>query len=354
MGVGMNLVSLQPADLRAPLPAWETGISAGALGVALIDGSGGEWSALAGRPGRASEELQQAPVITVGVVRDEDQLTPAGAELARACDLVLDQPDFDHRVADVLELIQATGPPALLAAQLMRPGPNALATESLTYSVLLFSEQFREWREHHPPVAPSRDEAPRVELSRSEGLWTIALNRPARHNAFDARMREELCDALDVIASEPPAPVVLLGHGPSFCSGGDLDEFGTASSPVSAHLVRGGRSVARRLQRLQLALVAAVHGHCIGAGVEFAAFAGRVVAEATATFALPEMELGLNLGAGGSVSVPRRIGRQRTLEALMRGAPIDAPTALDWGLVDELVEPGHVVQRAIEVAEALA
>jgi enoyl-CoA hydratase/carnithine racemase len=249
----------------------------------------------------------------------------------------------------------------------MRGGPSGIAAESLAYSVLLFSEPFAAWRERRPRRGPDADAAPRVgrgaadadaasrvALDQLDGTWKLALTRPAKHNAFDARMREELCDALDAIATAPPAPVLLVGTGPSFCSGGDLDEFGTAASPVAAHLVRGGRSVARRLQRLGPRLVAAVHGHCVGAGVEFAAFATRVLAATTATFALPELTLGLGLGAGGSVSIPARIGRHRTLELLMRPSSIDATTALAWGLVDELVEPERLRARALEVAEAMA
>ncbi|RIL07464.1 MAG: enoyl-CoA hydratase, partial [Proteobacteria bacterium] len=85
-------------------------------------------------------------------------------------------------------------------------------------------------------------------------------------------------------------------------------------------------------------LEAHLHGACIGAGVELAAFAGRVVARADAWFALPELSMGLVPGAGGTVSLPRRIGRQRTAWLALSGARLDARTALGWGLVDELVD----------------
>jgi enoyl-CoA hydratase/carnithine racemase len=147
---------------------------------------------------------------------------------------------------------------------------------------------------------------------------------------------------------------VITGAGPSFCSGGDLDEFGTATSPVAAHLIRTGRSVARRLARIRPRLVAGVHGRCIGAGVEFAAFSRTLIAASDATFALPEMTLGLNLGAGGTASIPARIGRHRTLELLLSGEPIDAVTALQWGLVDEIAAPAELHGRCTQAAEELA
>jgi enoyl-CoA hydratase/carnithine racemase len=79
-----------------------------------------------------------------------------------------------------------------------------------------------------------------------------------------------------------------------------------------------------------------VHGACVGAGVELPAFAARVVARADARFWLPELGLGLVPGAGGTVSLPRRIGRQRTAWLALSGRPIDARTALAWGLIDEV------------------
>jgi enoyl-CoA hydratase/carnithine racemase len=79
-----------------------------------------------------------------------------------------------------------------------------------------------------------------------------------------------------------------------------------------------------------------VHGACIGAGVEIPAFAGRVVARSDATFRLPELGMGLVPGAGGTVSIPRRIGRERFRTMALTGEMIDAATALSWGLVDEI------------------
>jgi enoyl-CoA hydratase/carnithine racemase len=82
--------------------------------------------------------------------------------------------------------------------------------------------------------------------------------------------------------------------------------------------------------------LARVHGPCFGAGVELPAFASNVVASADATFVLPELGMGRLPGAGGTVSIPRRIGRQRTLWLALTGAVLDAQTALRWGLVDAI------------------
>jgi enoyl-CoA hydratase/carnithine racemase len=100
--------------------------------------------------------------------------------------------------------------------------------------------------------------------------------------------------------------------------------------------VRTTRSAARLLARLSDRVEARVHGACVGAGIELAAFAGRVVASEDAWFQLPELAMGLVPGAGGTVGLPRRIGRQRTAWLALTGARIGAAEAVEWGLVDLL------------------
>jgi enoyl-CoA hydratase/carnithine racemase len=90
-----------------------------------------------------------------------------------------------------------------------------------------------------------------------------------------------------------------------------------------------------------------VHGKNYGAGVELAAFAGKLIASRDATFTLPEMKMGLIPGSGGTASLPLRIGRQRTLLLALTGLPIDAVAAQAWELVDEIL-PDEIVPGEIE------
>jgi enoyl-CoA hydratase/carnithine racemase len=174
-------------------------------------------------------------------------------------------------------------------------------------------------------------------VDREGGRLVVTLDRPERRNAFSASMRDALAEALAVAVCDPSVEeVVLRGAGPAFCSGGDLDEFGTLQDPATAHAVRSTRSVARLLAACAERVRAEVHGACVGAGVELPAFATRVVAAPDATFELPELSMGLVPGSGGTVSLPRRIGRQRTAWLALSGARIDAEAALAWGLVDEV------------------
>ena len=170
---------------------------------------------------------------------------------------------------------------------------------------------------------------------------SITLNRPEVHNAYNAAMRDALCDALAIaVADDSIGEVQMLGAGPSFCSGGDLAEFGTFSDPVSAHLIRTTNSPALLLGCLADRVTAHMHGSCVGSGIELPAFAATVLADPASTFRLPEVAMGLIPGAGGTVSIPRRIGRMRTGWLALSGRPIDAATALAWGLVDRLVPLG--------------
>ena len=162
----------------------------------------------------------------------------------------------------------------------------------------------------------------------TDDVLQITLTRPQRLNALDAQMRDELVEALALAAADPGITrVELYGEGRAFCAGGDLDEFGSRSDPASAHLIRLERSVARALARLQKETVSHVHGATVGSGIELAAFTGTVVAALDAQIALPEIGLGLVPGAGGTISLPRRIGRLRTAWLAFSGRAIDASTA---------------------------
>jgi enoyl-CoA hydratase/carnithine racemase len=189
-----------------------------------------------------------------------------------------------------------------------------------------------------------------VRVERGERLWEVVLTRPHRHNALDARMRDELYTALDEARSRPHVTVVLRGDGPSFCSGGDLDEFGTAPGAVEAHVVRLARSLALVMSDLAPRVMVGLHGACLGAGIELPAFARRVVAAEDARVGLPELDLGLIPGAGGTVSIPRRAGSAVLLDLLLSGGTVDAGTALARGLVDEVVPNDRLRARLLDLA----
>jgi enoyl-CoA hydratase len=214
---------------------------------------------------------------------------------------------------------------------------RGLALESGLYSMLQSGPEFRAWRGAQCGVT-TEDDDPVITIRTDETLH-VSLNRPHRHNAITVGLRDGLHDALALaVVDDSIRHVVLRGIGPSFCSGGDLAEFGSRTDPVSAHVIRLARSPARLLHLLHDRLTVYVHGSTLGGGIEMAAFADRIVADPDSTFSLPELAIGLIPGAGGTISLPRRIGRQRTAALGIGGRSIDATTALEWGLV-EAVSP---------------
>lgn len=217
---------------------------------------------------------------------------------------------------------------------------SALLVESFAYSTLQSGPEFSRWLATATRPTVRADSAPTVLVQREANTLTITLNRPASRNAFNARMRAELVDALSVARhDESVVSIHLKGAGNAFSSGGDLSEFGTLVDPATAHLVRTTQSPARLLSEVAARATVHLQGSCVGAGVEFAAFCHRVVADSDATLRLPELEFGLIPGAGGTVSIPRRIGRHRSTWLALSGENLDAGTALEWGLVDVLAEP---------------
>lgn len=249
----------------------------------------------------------------------------------------------DGALDDIVESVERFPLASVSFAMLLRASEGlgvgaALVAESMAYSMLQAGPEFERWRAGRPVRPPHPDDAkPRVDARRDGDVLRIVLTRPHRRNALDAKMRDELVEALGVAVADPGVvEVVIEGEGPSFCAGGDLDEFGSFENPAASHPVRLHRHVGRMIHSVRDKVSVHVHGACVGSGMEIPAFAARVVADSDAVFALPELSLGLVPGAGGTASLPSRIGRHRTAWLGLTRRSIDARTALGWGLVDEL------------------
>jgi hypothetical protein len=232
---------------------------------------------------------------------------------------------------------------ALVLAQVLRateglPVRAALDVESLAYSTLLGGAEFRRWLAGRGPrPAPPPAPRPPVLVERVADRLLITLNRPERRNAYGRELRDALVEALRVAALDAATGgVVIEGAGPSFCAGGDLDEFGTTPDLTTAHFVRTRGGAGVLLHQIAEHAEVHLHGACVGAGIELAAFAGRVTARPDTAVCLPEVGMGLIPGAGGTVSIPRRIGRWRALYLALSGTWLDAASAERWGLVDRV------------------
>ncbi|HLI53532.1 MAG TPA: enoyl-CoA hydratase/isomerase family protein [Acidimicrobiales bacterium] len=292
-------------------------------------------------------DLQVAPAFpAVVVVVDEVPGSAAGADVALCPPLpgspALPPPWVGEPLDSLETSVSASPLAAVTLAQVLRLSARmsveaGLAVESLAYSTLQGGPELARWLASRGTPRTVEDGGPAVIAERFGDTLAVTLNRPEVHNAYNAAMRDELCEALTVAVADPALAVELSGRGPSFCSGGDLGEFGTAPDSATAHLVRTARSPARLLWAVSERTTARLHGSCVGSGIELPAFAGTVLAESGTRIRLPEVSMGLIPGAGGTVSLPRRIGAARTAWLALSGSWIDAPTALAWGLVDAVL-----------------
>jgi hypothetical protein len=288
--------------------------------------------------GSIATMLSLLPCPTVGLAFFSP--SRAGSRLAPAFDLLV---EHESDLAAVCTSVERCPLAAATLVQLLRHGRTLdlherLVAESLAYSTLQAGPEFAAWLAGRKGARPVVECSGPAVCARREGpCLRLTLNRPSKHNAFSVEMRDALAEGLALaIADSSIEELVLDAEGPSFCSGGDLDEFGSLPDPATAHAVRSARSPARLLSLCSARARAEVHGACVGAGCELPAFCRHVRAREDAFFQLPEVRMGLVPGAGGTASLPLRIGRQRTAWLALSGTRIDAATALHWGLADEI------------------
>jgi enoyl-CoA hydratase/carnithine racemase len=186
---------------------------------------------------------------------------------------------------------------------------------------------------------------------------TIRLNRPEALNAMNRAVREGLMASLHRVRDDDSVRVaVLTGTGRAFCAGADLKERARGESDRSG----GPETVLLGLPEsfftfdAQKPVIAAINGLALGGGLELALACDIRIASSAATFGTPEITRGFFPGGGAPLRLPRLIPRSMAMEMLLTGEPIDAPTALQWGLVSRVVEPDEVLPTAMRMAERIA
>ena len=183
----------------------------------------------------------------------------------------------------------------------------------------------------------------------------VRLNRPHVHNAFNTKMRDNLYQALEASLDDPDVRVILLSaKGKNFCAGADLTEFGSAPSITAARDARWSRDLWGLFLSLPIPLVVAIHGHCIGSGLEMALLCDLRIASTDATFSMPEAHLGLIPAAGGTQTLPRILGPSKALHLLLTGQRLTAQQALDSGLISRLTSPDSLDAESKALAHRLA
>jgi len=262
--------------------------------------------------------------------------------LSNACDVLVDSYKDAELLANNISKIPIA---SMILVQHLRASEklsieDALVAESLAYATVQSGPEFKNWMKTNPPHEKSEkvSETPlAVEMTASH--MQLTMNDPDTKNAIGVTMRDALCEALDLAISDAGIEkITLTGYGRVFSTGAAIDEFGKVSDPATAHWIRTLRLPAWRLAQLSERLHIHVNGVAYCAGTEIVGFAKHVTASPNAWFQLPELKFGLIPGAGGTASLPRRIGRQKTAYLAFSMKKIKAQTALEWGLVDEIVE----------------
>ena len=190
------------------------------------------------------------------------------------------------------------------------------------------------------------------------GVATITLNRPEALNAMSPAMAKELHEvALQIDANNSVRAVILTGTGKAFCAGGDLGAFVAAGEQARTLILQmtGDLHLAlSRLSRNRAPVIAAVNGTAAGAGFSLAMAADLAIAEEQAVFTMAYTNAGLSPDGSSTYFMPRKIGDRRTRELMLTNRLLTAPEALDWGVVNQVVEGGGALAAARVMATGMA
>ncbi len=190
----------------------------------------------------------------------------------------------------------------------------------------------------------------------TNGITTITINRPTKLNALNKATIEELHNAFKVANIDATTKVIILtGSGTkAFVAGADISEFADFNVENGGKLAAKGQEILFDfVENLETPVIAAVNGFALGGGLELAMSAHFRVASDNAKMGLPETSLGVIPGYGGTQRLPQLIGKGRAMELVMTAGMLDAPTALDYGLVNHVVTQEELLPLAEKIASKI-
>jgi|TARA_Y100000814_G_scaffold233460_1_gene177293 enoyl-CoA hydratase/carnithine racemase len=205
-------------------------------------------------------------------------------------------------------------------------------------------------------MTSSSDESPLI-IERSEsGVYTLVLNRPDKINSVNMAMRDELWQALQLLRDDSTATCAIIrGSGSrGFSAGADISEFGTAPSLYESREARLNRDLWGMMSKLELPLIAAIHGYAYGAGLELSLYCDIRIATSGSQFSIPEVSLGYIPSAGGSQTISRYLRRSDAALMGLTGRPLTAIQAYSAGLIHEVVEDSELYQRSEQIADTIS
>ncbi|HUY10844.1 MAG TPA: enoyl-CoA hydratase [Candidatus Dormibacteraeota bacterium] len=193
-----------------------------------------------------------------------------------------------------------------------------------------------------------------LHVDREGAVAVLTMSDAGKRNALSSEMMRALIAALDEVGAQRSIrAVVLRGEGPAFSAGHDLRELGAASRDETQGVFDLCVTLMERLQSIEQPTIAEVDGVATAAGCQLVASCDLAVASTRSTFATPGVKIGLFCSTP-MVALTRAVGRKRAMEMLLLGEPIDAATALAWGLLNRVVEPERVHDEALAFAARIA
>ena len=193
-----------------------------------------------------------------------------------------------------------------------------------------------------------------IDKNLENGILTITLNRPEKLNALSTDVLQALSELFtDAKENSAVKGVLITGTGKAFCAGADISRLAECNAEGGYQFACFGQHVFRQLETLGKPSVAAINGFAFGGGCELAISATLRIASNTAQFGQPEVKLGVIPGFGGTQRLARLIGKGRALDLCLTGRFINAETALNWGLVSEVVDPDALVLRGQHILKGI-
>lgn len=187
------------------------------------------------------------------------------------------------------------------------------------------------------------------------GIARVTINRPDKLNALNATVIAELAQAAERVETDPAIGGAILtgAGGKAFVAGADISELGNQGPFDGKQRALAGQRMMRRFERCGKPVIAAVNGFALGGGCELAMACHIRLASESARFGQPEVKLGLGPGYGGTVRLPRLVGKGRALELLLTGAMVDAQEAFRIGLVNRVVPADHLLSESEALLQSI-
>ncbi len=194
-----------------------------------------------------------------------------------------------------------------------------------------------------------------IALTRKETIAIVTLNRPRVLNALNTETLNELYEVFTQLDNDPEIRVIIItGSGKAFIAGADIAEMNTYSPAQARSFSRVGHKTMDTIQNTSKPVIAAVNGFALGGGLELALACDMIIASENAVLGLPEVNLGLIQGFGGTQRLPRLIGKARAKELIFTGEALKAQRAYEIGLANRVVPHEELLQEAEKLAQVIS